>query len=195
MDKLYKAYKHSYKVTRRGKYLSKGVKKLWQNDVVNYNGVYQYPRKLDHQDPPIKPSKLLMVEQVKSLSGSPYWDKEIMSHLKFDDFYDAKLAIVKNTPQICESLMKVKHLIKITPIDLPEELPKDLLTNKDTYLHESGKLMIFPRVDQKRLDALDGFKKNVKKFDGNTMRKYLRHKWMNPIDSNGSVYNNVNKGD
>lgn len=86
--------------------------------------------------------------------------------------------------------MKIKHLIKVTPIELPEKLPNDLLTNKETYLHENGKLLIFPRMDQNRLDAFDNFKTNVKRFDLKTMKKYLRLKWLNPIEAHGSVYNN-----
>ena len=98
-----------------------------------------------------------------------------------------KIAIVKNTPEVCGLLWQIKHLIKITPIKLPEKLPQDLLTNKDTYLHENGTLMVFPRADKNRFEATEQFQNNVKKFDTTTMKKYLRYKWLNPMESTDSV--------
>ena len=99
---------------------------------------------------------------------------------------DEKIAIVKNTPEICSTLWRIKHLVKITPINLPENLPEDLLTNKETYLHENGQLMVFPRIDMDRLEATNKFKSSVKKFDAESMKKYLRLKWLNPMESQGS---------
>ncbi|XP_033227025.1 39S ribosomal protein L30, mitochondrial [Belonocnema kinseyi] len=167
------------------KYITSSIRRMWgrNKDVLNYEKVTYYPRKRDHQDPPIKPTKLLMVERVKTLKGQPYWDKEIMEDLHLDHDSIEKIAIVKNTPEVCALLWRIKHLVKITPIKLPEKLPHDILTNRDTYLHENGTLMIFPRADKDRFEATEKFQNNVKKFDNTTMKKYLRLKWLNPMET------------
>lgn len=38
----------------------------------------------DHEDPPIQPTKLLLVERVKRLKGNPYWQKTTLKNLKLD---------------------------------------------------------------------------------------------------------------
>lgn len=41
-------------------------------------------RHKDHKDPPIKPTKLLMVQRVKPYKGNPYWDKSVLRKLHLD---------------------------------------------------------------------------------------------------------------
>ena len=40
---------------------------------------------MDHVDPPIVPSKVLMVVRVKPWKGNPYWEKDTLSHLGFEE--------------------------------------------------------------------------------------------------------------
>lgn len=41
--------------------------------------------KKDHVDPPITPSKVLMVHRVKPWKGNPYWEKDILTDLGFEE--------------------------------------------------------------------------------------------------------------
>lgn len=85
--------------------------------------------------------------------------------------------IVKNIPNICAMLWTVKHLVKITPIKLPQELP----TKNDlggTYLHENGTFSVIPKVDSARLEATKKFMNDEKKLDRNRIKEKLRLEWL-----------------
>jgi large subunit ribosomal protein L30 len=81
---------------------------------------------------------------------------------------------------MCVMLWKIKHLIKVTPIEMPKNIPDDDSTS--SYLHESGELMIFPKIDEKRYKATEKFRNNPKRLDGDTLQEKLRLKWLNPME-------------
>jgi len=85
--------------------------------------------------------------------------------------------IVKNTPAICAMLWKVKHLVKIVPIKLPDKLPTmdDL---NGTYLHENGTFYVVPKVDPVREEAVEKFVNDTKKLNFDIIQQKLRLKWL-----------------
>lgn len=157
------------------------AKKFAGEPGVKYGLITYYPRTPDHVDPPIEPTKLLMIRRVKPFKGNPWWHKDILTHLGLEDKIN-DVAIVKNTPEMCARLWRIKHLIEIMPIQCPDGLPKDGDLN-GTYLHENGTFSVNHKVkiDQKRIDAIDEYLNDWKKLDRETVRKELRLKWLNPL--------------
>lgn len=90
---------------------------------------------------------------------------------------DANVTVVKNIPENNARLWKIKHLIKVVPINFPNGEPTadDL---KHTFLKENGDCIVIKNIDNlnKRMDAAEHFEKN-KIIDGETLRKDSRHKW------------------
>lgn len=74
-------------------------------------------------------------------------------------------------------LWKVKHLVKITPINLPDKLPTTDDLN-GTYLHENGTLYVIPKVDPVRYEATEKFEKDPKKLNRDLISEKLRLKWL-----------------
>lgn len=64
---------------------------------------------------------------------------------------------------------------------MPDQLPDE--NSVSTYLHENGKLMIFPPVDKKRYEATEKFINNPKRLDGDTLQEKLRLKWLLGFDN------------
>ncbi|XP_014204487.1 39S ribosomal protein L30, mitochondrial [Copidosoma floridanum] len=153
--------------------------KVWkENDGVKYGLVTYFPRHKNEVDPPITPTKLLLVERVEKVKGNPYWHKKILAQMHLDvENRKKQTTVVKNTPEICAMLWQIKHLIKVTPIQLPENLP-DNEDSVSTYLHENGKLMVFPKIDEKRYKATEDFINNPKKLDKETIKEQLRREWL-----------------
>lgn len=83
---------------------------------------------------------------------------------------------------MCARLWKVKHLIKITPIQTPDGLPE---TEEDywcTHLDTEGVFRFSKRLqpDKKRLEATEEFEKLAHRVDRNTAEENSRYKWLNP---------------
>lgn len=138
---------------------------------------------------------------VKPFVGNPWWDKKTLEtigfvnevakvvglkcKIMFDKFFiclivlqkhvSDPIVIVKNTPEMCAKLWKVKHLIKIVPIKLPDKLPMDDLNG--TYLHENGTFYVVPKVDPAREEAVIKFINDPKKLNRDLIQEKLRHKW------------------
>jgi len=74
-------------------------------------------------------------------------------------------------------LWKVKHLVKIVPIKLPDKLPTPDDIN-GTYLHENGTFSVVPKVDPAREEALKKFVNDPKKLNRDIIQEKLRHKWL-----------------
>lgn len=145
---------------------------------VKYGNVTYFPRRPDHVDPPFQPSKLLLVTRVKPFAGNPWWDKEVLVNLGFKNKkYANAPVIVKNTPEICAMLWKVKHLVKIVPIKLPDQLPTTDDLN-GTYLHENGTFYVIPKVDPAREEAVERFVNDPKKLNRDIIQDKLRLKWL-----------------
>ncbi|XP_014484794.1 PREDICTED: 39S ribosomal protein L30, mitochondrial [Dinoponera quadriceps] len=158
--------------------------RAWKPKGIRYGHIIYYPRHPNHVDPPIIPTKLLMVTRVKPFKGNPYWEKNILEkHLGIPRLEKGPV-IVKNTPEICAMLWSVKHLVKVTPIKLPDKLPTEDDLN-GTYLHENGTFYIVPKVDPARYEATDEFVNSPKKLNRNLISEKLRLKWL----SYGLVYN------
>lgn len=101
-----------------------------------------------------------------------------MSNLNFQQ--DANVAVVKNIPENNARLWKIKHLIKVTPINFPNGEP----TNDDlhhTYLKENGDCIVIKNIDSlnKRLEAAEHFEKDKSILDGESLRRDSRLKWDN----------------
>lgn len=78
-------------------------------------------------------------------------------------------------------LWKVKHLIKITPIQTPDGLPEKG-DYWGTYLDTEGIFRVSKqfRPDAKRLEVTEEFEKLTKRVDTNTVESNCRSKWLNP---------------
>lgn len=150
--------------------------------IVNCNFLFPFKnRRPDHVDPPMTPTKLLVIQRVKPYDGNPYWHKAVLDKFKLHE-KKSDIAIVKNTPEICAELWKVKHLIKVTPLRQPDKLPEDDDVHA-TWLHENGDLLLTPRVDPAREQATLDHKNNPKRLDGETLSYELRMRWLNPYDT------------
>nr|CAH7758144.1 unnamed protein product [Callosobruchus chinensis] len=148
----------------------------WRQEGVQYFGFKYYPRHPDFKDPPYEPTKLFRVERLKPMKGLPYWEKNLLKELRLDE-KNHSFTVVKNIPENNHRLWQIKHLIKIDPITFPDGFP----TKDDvTYLKENGELKIIKKIGaiEERLKLTDAFQKDVKKLDGDTLRRDSRKKWL-----------------
>ncbi|KAG5329371.1 RM30 protein, partial [Acromyrmex heyeri] len=169
---------------------------------VKYGHITYFPRHPDNVDPSFEPSKLLLIRRVKPFAGNPWWEKKVLKNLGFEEkvakvvcikrriMFDKLfirlivlqkhgdvLVIVKNTPDMCAMLWKVKHLIKIVPIKLPDKLPTTNDLN-GTYLHENGTFYVVPKVEPICEEAVEQFINNPKKLNRDIIQDKLRLKWL-----------------
>ncbi|KAJ8937374.1 hypothetical protein NQ314_011922 [Rhamnusium bicolor] len=133
----------------------------WFEEGIQYPGFKYYPR----------------VERIKPLKGVPYWEQHILKLFKLDGKTN-RVAVIKNIPENNQRLWKVKHLIKIAPITYPDGFPEE---NDTTYLKENGELKVIKTigVHNEKLQLAEAFKTDVKKLDGDTLRRNSRLKWLN----------------
>ncbi|EZA48907.1 hypothetical protein DMN91_006352 [Ooceraea biroi] len=143
---------------------------------VKYGYITYFPRHPNEVDPAFEPSKLFIIKLVKPFKGNPWWEKNVLKQLGFDK-EKRDPVICKNTPSLCAMLWKVKHLVVITPITLPDNMPTADDLNS-TYLHlHNGKFSAIPKVDPVRIEATENFTKNPKKLDGEGVENKLRWQW------------------
>ncbi|KAF5274389.1 hypothetical protein FQA39_LY07269 [Lamprigera yunnana] len=156
------------------KNISKRIYK-WHGEGIQYPGFTYYPRHPDFKDPPYEASKLFRVQRIKPLKGCPYWEKNILAEFKLDG-KQSDIAIIKNIPENNARLWRIKHLVRIVPITFPNGFP-DSATG--TYLQENGELVVskllVPKED--KLLALEKFENDIKKLDGDTLRRESRKRW------------------
>lgn len=123
---------------------------------------------------------MFRVQRIKPFKGNPFWEKRILTelglHEKMSDF-----AIVKNIPENNARLWKIKHLIKIDPIDFPQGIPS--ATNKHlAYIKDDGECVI--AGDQKRviarIEAIESFQADPKQISTDNLKRDSRMKWLNP---------------
>ncbi|XP_042886856.1 39S ribosomal protein L30, mitochondrial-like [Penaeus japonicus] len=146
---------------------------------LQYFGFQYYPRHPGQVDPPYDPAPLHLVTRVRCLKKKPWWDKMIMKQLGLDK-KRSDVAVVKNNPENNAMLWKVKHLVKITPIRVPENLPEDM-DPACCFLKETGEFIYSPhiKVDEKALqvdEKLVATKWNQDFVDRET-RKNWEHPW------------------
>jgi len=161
--------------TQTRTYIGKGIPKEWKKDGVKYGLITYYPRHPDHKDPPITPTKLFRVQRVKPYKGNPWWHKKLLDNLRLND-KKSDIAIVKNTPEMCAILWKIKHLIKVLPLNAPENFPEP--EQASTVLHENGDLLITPRIDPSREKATKEFINYPKRMDRPYLNDVLRRRWL-----------------
>lgn len=91
------------------------------------------------------------------------------------------IAIVKNIPENNARLWKIKHLIKITPINFPFGEPSANDINY-TQLRPNGECVVIKelQVDEQRIEDSKAFKENPKRLDGVTLTRDTRLRWVNP---------------
>lgn len=91
------------------------------------------------------------------------------------------IVIVKNTPEHCAVLYKVKHLVEIKPITFPNGFPKDANSG---FLKENGEFITYSDIgtgskSQEQLETeeklLDSYKNKL--LDRPTLRERLHQKW------------------
>lgn len=75
-------------------------------------------------------------------------------------------------------LWKVKHLIKVTPINFPYGEPTEADIN-NTVLKENGDCIVIKDIEtlNNRLEAAQKFKSDPKILDGETLRRDSQLKW------------------
>ncbi|XP_054008253.1 39S ribosomal protein L30, mitochondrial [Hylaeus anthracinus] len=150
--------------------------KHWRKDAFRFEQVKYYPCNKDFKDPPITPAKVFMVERIRPFSGNPWWDKDMLLSLGFVQSKYTRV-FVKNTPEMCAKLWKIKHLIKITPVKLPEKLPiVDELS--DVYVNDFGTLTCYGKLDPVRYEATVNAQKCPKRLAYSTISEKLRLQWV-----------------
>ena len=151
--------------------------KAWVNDAVAYNKIKFYPRRKEtHVDPPITPSKVFMVHRVKPFKGNPYWEKDVLTKLGFSE-REHEPVFVKNTPEVCSQLWRVKHLVKILPLKVPENL-SSIDDSTEVFFHENGTCQITGKIDPARRQATEAPKESMKRLDRSTISEKLRLQWL-----------------
>lgn len=125
------------------------------------------------------PQVLVTFEEVFSCRVEVQFTGLYLYILLFNLFQKRDIAIVKNIPEVNAVLWKIKHLVKITPIQCPNGMPEEG-DYDGTYLTEYGEFKVSPRlkIDPKQIEATETFVKDKRKFDGETLRKLLRLKWL-----------------
>ncbi|XP_014251457.1 39S ribosomal protein L30, mitochondrial [Cimex lectularius] len=153
--------------------------KSWTGGI-EYDGFKYFPRFPDQKDEPYEPTKLLMVQRIKPFRGIPYYHKKILVELKLNGKV-SDIAIVKNIPEVAETLYKIKHLIKIQPIRTPNGLPDEENLSAG-YLKENGEFLVSKtlRADSERLQLTLDFQTDPARLDAETLVKDSRNKWLNP---------------
>ncbi|XP_078044959.1 mitochondrial ribosomal protein L30 [Augochlora pura] len=150
--------------------------RAWKQDAVKYGEIRYYPRKKNEVDPPITPSKVFMVTRVKPYKGNPWWHKKTLAALGIDETKIGP-AFVKNTPEMCSLLWSIKHLIKITPVKLPEgEIKAD--DGIEYYFNPNGTLHICGKIDPARREATEKFRNSMTRMEYNTIAEKLRLQWI-----------------
>ncbi|XP_077559014.1 mitochondrial ribosomal protein L30 [Haemaphysalis longicornis] len=129
--------------------------------------------------------KLLLVERVVDVYGTPHWERNILQLLRLAQSKEDKKAkirrplgsrtIVKNTPFMCKMLWRVKHLVRVSPITFPDGEPTEVTSG--THLSRDGVFRIVPhlRVPEQRLAEPPAHVR--RKFAGQEIAKLLHHKW------------------
>ncbi|XP_076232378.1 mitochondrial ribosomal protein L30 [Calliopsis andreniformis] len=153
----------------------KAYPRVWRKDAVQYDCVKYHPRVENHMDPPIVPSKVLMIHRVKPFKGNPWWEKNVLTQLGFEEKKNEPV-FVKNTPEMCGLLWRVKHLVKIVPVKIPENLSK-LDDSTEFFFHEDGTCYVSGKVDPYRKEATESAQNSIKRLQNSTISEKLRLQW------------------
>nr|CAG4638095.1 EOG090X0EYV [Chydorus sphaericus] len=146
-----------------------------------YLGFTYYPRFPGKDDPPYEPTRVLMVQRIRSLKKKPRWDKELLAELGLGGI-NSNLAFIANTPNNCHKLWKVKHLVRITPVTIPQGLPEDG-DFSGAQIQDNGVLKFVPKLKNDAKNSPILLQPQDKKdfLDGETLKKELRLQWLKPF--------------
>ncbi|XP_071511654.1 large ribosomal subunit protein uL30m-like [Diadema antillarum] len=89
------------------------------------------------------PHLLHAVWRIRSLKGRPYWERRIMKQLRLED--TRKPVIHKNTPLVNELLTKVRHLVRIKPVNPVYGLPDG--DYEETLLKWNGEFVVKRKIE------------------------------------------------
>lgn len=89
------------------------------------------------------------------------------------------VAIVKNIPEICARLWKIKHLIQILPITFPRGYPEDGDFNSGYLDKHTGEFFICKDLPDERIKATEEFISDSHRMDSDLLIKKLRDRWVN----------------
>lgn len=107
------------------------------------------------------------------------------------------VSIIKNTPENCALLWKVKHLVSVEPITFPygEPTEDDI---KYTKLNENGECIVHKKIgiDDRSLELAEQFDNDPKKLDRHTLSreallKWNRGYWINIDTNRNSLMHNL----
>lgn len=118
------------------------------------------------------------------MKGIPYWEKDILQRMGLaGERCKSDVVILKNIPEVCKHLWRVKHLVEIQPVTFPNGFPKD---NRGTYLKENGELLVKKElaVCESSLAKTDNFMKDPKRLDGATLKRNSELKWLSGWSGN-----------
>ncbi|CAG0916750.1 unnamed protein product [Notodromas monacha] len=159
-------------------------------DTENHNVPWQRPELIEQRSEKLdEPVKIFLVRRVQKLSGQPFWVKADMRKLKLFEWED-KEVILRNTARVNEILWRVKHLVQIIPVQLPENFqgsPDGCPTYK-TQIKDNGVFTVPERlvpsteleVAEKGLNAMDDGSVELGKVDDGIDISALRK--IQPLD-------------
>lgn len=88
------------------------------------------------------------------------------------------MTVVKNTPENCMLLWKIKHLVSVEAITFPYGEPSEEDINH-TLLKENGECIVHKKiqVDPKCIEAAEKFIKDSVRLDKKTLKTQALLKW------------------
>ena len=132
-----------------------------------------------------EPPHVLLVERSKSMSGQPWYFKEILERLGLGfRSYEGKRVAVPNMSLYTSKLYQVKHLIKITPVSFPHGLPsKEEFDPKMAKITVDGKFLYHPLIKKENLKLDSGLAPDRLKIKESTYKKDANQHWNSPYNS------------
>eukprot|EP00057_Strongylocentrotus_purpuratus_P035425 XP_799086.2 PREDICTED: 39S ribosomal protein L30, mitochondrial [Strongylocentrotus purpuratus] len=104
------------------------------------------PSSLDNnssQEGEKEPHLLHAVWRIRSLKRRPYWERDIMKQLRLED--TRKPVIHKNTPLVNSLLTRVRHLIRIKPVNPVYGMPDG--DYEETLLQWNGDFIVKRKIE------------------------------------------------
>nr|CAG4647453.1 EOG090X0EYV [Megafenestra aurita]SVE92693.1 EOG090X0EYV [Megafenestra aurita] len=145
-----------------------------------FQGFTYFPRFPGQVDPEFEPPKVYMVQRIERMKFNPFWHKKLLKEFGIDR-KSSDYAIVPNTPNNCARLWKVKHLVRITPISIPQGLPEDG-DMAGARLQDNGELRFIPKLKHDMLVSVNQSRtaKQPDFLDHHTLKNRLRMNWLKP---------------
>ncbi|CAL4100299.1 unnamed protein product, partial [Meganyctiphanes norvegica] len=141
-----------------------------------YFGFKYYPRYAEQQDPTdFEPAPLHLVTRTRCLKRKPWWDRDTMKLIGLGG-KRSDVSVLKNNPENNALLWKVKHMVKVTPLRVPTNLPKDI-DPKDCFIKETGEFYHIPKIGIPKEKLVEDAKLTKPAFDGDHLLKEARKRW------------------